>query len=336
MKVVLDAFGGDHAPLAAIEGAVLAAKEFGVEMILTGQADAIRKTAAEKGLSLEGIEILDAPDVIPMEADPAKIRTEYKNCSMAVGLRYVAEGNADAFVSAGSTGALIMGATLIVKRIKGIKRPALGATVPLGNNKFYLLMDCGANSECRPDMLLQFGIMGSVYYENIFGVKAPRVGLVNIGTEETKGTPLQVESHELLKNAPIHFIGNVEAREIPLGGCDVAVTDGFTGNIVLKLSEGFASFFNKTLKGMLMTNGLTKLSAITLKKPLTELKKSMDYKERGGAPILGVAAPVIKAHGSSNAYAIKNAIRQAMFCVEKDVCGQVEAGIAKVKASEEE
>ena len=185
-----------------------------------------RSVAVKNNISLEGIEILDAQGVIPMDEDPAKIRTEYKNCSMAVGLRHVSEGKADAFVSAGSTGALIMGATLIIKRIKGIKRPALGATVPLGDNKYYLLMDCGANSECRPDMLLQFGIMGSVYFENIYGIKAPRVGLVNIGTEETKGTPLQVESYELLKDAPINFIGNVEAREIPNGGCDVAVTDG--------------------------------------------------------------------------------------------------------------
>ncbi len=329
MRIIVDAFGGDHAPLAPIDGAAQAVKEYGVNIVLTGNEAEIRDVAAKNNISLDGIEIIDTPVVMPVDADPSLIRTEYKDSSLAVGLKELADKKVDAYVSAGSTGAILMGATFIVKRLKGVKRPALGATVPIGNNKYYLLMDCGANSECRPEMLLQFGIMGSVYAENVMGIASPRVGLVNVGAEPTKGMPLQVESYHLLSKAPINFIGNIEARDIPTGGCDVAIADGFTGNIVLKLSEGFSSFISQLLKSLFMQNSLTKMSYLALKKPIEMMRKSMDYKGVGGAPILGVAAPVVKAHGSSNAFAIKNAIRQAIFFVEKDVCNKVEIGVAK-------
>lgn len=332
MRIILDAFGGDNAPLEVIKGAVAAAQEYGVTVVLVGDEARIIEAAKQHAIQLKGVEISHAPDVMPVEADPAKIRTAYKNSSMAAGLRLVAEGKGDAFVSAGSTGALLMGATFIIKRIKGIKRPALGTMVPLGDHRYYLLIDAGANHECRADMLVQFGVMGSLYYQQMMGTAAPRVGLVNIGSEETKGTELQIEAYQLLKSAPLNFIGNVEARDIPLGGCDVAICDGFTGNIILKLSEGFAGFFNKTLKSMFMQSLKTKMAAVMMKDALKGLKKSMDYKEHGGAPILGVQKPVIKAHGSSDALAFKNAIRQAVLCVKGDVCSRIEEGIAKVSA----
>ncbi len=336
MRIIIDAFGGDNAPLEVIKGAVAAAQEYGVTVVLVGDETQITTTATKHNIQLKGVEIHHAPDVMPVEADPAQIRTVYKNSSMAAGLRLVAEGKGDAFVSAGSTGALLMGATFIVKRIKGIKRPALGTMVPLGDHKYYLLIDAGANHECRADMLVQFGVMGSLYYQQMTDTAAPRVGLVNIGTEETKGTQLQIDAYQLLKTAPLNFIGNVEARDIPLGGCDVAVCDGFTGNIILKLSEGFAGFFNKTLKAMFLQNLKTKLAAVMMKTAIVSLKKSMDYKEHGGAPILGVQKPVLKAHGSSDALAFKNAIRQAVLCVKGDVCKRIEEGIAKVAADSEE
>lgn len=336
MRIIIDAFGGDNAPLEVIKGAVAAAQEYDITVVLVGDQNQIIETAQKHSIELKGVEIYHAPDVMPIEADPAQIRTLYKHSSMAVGLRLVAEGEGDAFVSAGSTGALLMGATFIVKRIKGIKRPALGTMVPLGDHRYYLLMDAGANHECRADMLVQFGVMGSLYYQQMTGTADPRVGLINIGTEATKGTQLQIEAYQLLKSAPLNFIGNVEAREIPLGGCDVAVCDGFTGNIILKLSEGFAGFFNQTLKGMFLQNLKTKLAAVMMKNAIVGLKKSMDYKEHGGAPILGVYKPVIKAHGSSDALAFKNAIRQAVLCVKGDVCSRIQEGIAKVAAGAEE
>ncbi len=336
MRIIIDAFGGDNAPLEVIKGAVSAAQEYGVTVVLVGDEEQISKAAQQANIALKGVEIHHAPDVMPVEADPAHIRTTYKNSSMAAGLRLLAEGKGDAFVSAGSTGALLMGATFIVKRIKGIKRPALGTMMPLGDHRYYLLIDGGANHECRADMLVQFGVMGSLYYQQMTGTASPKVGLVNIGTEETKGTDLQIEAYQLLKSAPLNFIGNVEAREIPLGGCDVAVCDGFTGNIILKLSEGFASFFSKTLKSMFMQSIKTKLAAVMMKNALVAMKKSMDYKEHGGAPILGVQKPVIKAHGSSDALAFKNAIRQAVMCVKGEVCSRIEEGIAAISAGGEE
>lgn len=338
MKIVIDGFGGDLAPLEPLKGAEWAVKELGVEMIVTGDEKKLRECAEKNNISLENITIVNAERVIPVDEEPTRILKEYSDCSMAVGLKIVADGGADAFVSAGSTGALLAGATFIVKRAKGIKRPAIGTLIPTGGKRgFYLLVDCGANSDCRPEMLTQFAVMGTVYHKKLLGSTAPEVGLVNIGTEEHKGAQLQQESYPLLKSTTcINFIGNVEARELPNGGCDVAVCDGFTGNIVLKLSEGFAKFFGGALKGIFKKNMLTKLAVALVMGEVKEFKKSFDYKEHGGAPILGTKKPVIKAHGSSDAKAFKNAIRQAKSCVEGDVCGEIESGVAKLKAGAEE
>lgn len=309
-KIIVDAFGGDNAPLSAIEGSVMAIKEYGVEIILTGDEQKIRDCALEHGFALEGITIVHAPDVISMCDDPGEIIKSKKECSMAVGLKLLQEGKGEAFVSAGSTGALVMGATFLVKRIKGVKRAALAVGVPTPQGQ-YLLVDSGANVECRPEMLLSFGVMGSAYLEKAMGVKNPKVGLLNVGTEDTKGGELQLEAYRLLQAAPVNFIGNVEARDVPGGVCDVLVTDGFSGNIVLKLTEGVASTFMGMLKGVFLSSLGGKLAALLVKKPMYGIKKRLDYSESGGAPLMGVTKPVIKAHGSSNAVAMKNAVRQA-------------------------
>ena len=233
-----------------------------------------------------------------------------------------------AFVSAGSTGAVVVGGTLIIKRIKGIKRPALAGLIPSPQGH-YMLMDMGANAECRPEMLQQFGIMASVYLEKVEGINEPKIGLLNIGVEDTKGTELQREAYELLSNSPINFVGNIESREMPKGVCDAVITDGFTGNIALKLIEGTATTFFKMVKGVLYKNIINKLAALVLKKDLYSLKSMMDSSEVGGAPLLGVKKPVIKAHGSSDAKAIKNAVRQAVTFYQNNVIGKIEENLAK-------
>lgn len=335
MKIIIDGFGGDLAPLAPLQAASDAARELGVEMIVTGDEDKLRQCAEENKISLDGVTLYHAPNVMPVEEEPKAILKKYSDSSMAVGLRLVADGEGDAFVSAGSTGALIVGATFIVKRIKGVKRPVLGTPVPTKGGT-YLLVDSGANHDCRPEMLTQFAIMGTAYQRAVAGIENPRVGLVNIGTEENKGTELQVEALPRLKAAPVNFIGNIEARELPLGGCDVAVCDGFTGNVILKLSEGMAKFFVGALKDIFYSSTMAKLGALTIKKPLGELKKSMDYKETGGVPILGVKSPIIKAHGASDGYALKNAVKQAKKCVEKDAIGEIAKKVTAIKEEGEE
>ena len=331
MKIIVDAFGGDNAPLEVLKGAQLAAQEYGVEILLAGDRSEIERCAKQNSISLDGMEILDAQGMIPVEADPTTLLKEYENCSMAVGMRALKEGKGDAFVSAGSTGALVVGASLIVKRLKGVRRTGIATVIP--NEKgCFLLMDSGSNAECNSDMLVQFGMMGSVYMNKILGVDSPKVGLINIGTEETKGLDLQVETYHKLQNAPVNFVGNVEARSLPMGECDVAVCDGFTGNVVLKLIEGMAKFFSNQLKGMLLRSTKTKIAALLLKDSVADFKKKLDYKEHGGAPLLGISKTVIKAHGSSDARAIKNAIRQAKQCIESGVIEQIEQNLSQMKA----
>ena len=325
MKIIVDAFGGDNAPLEILKGSAMAAAEYGIDIVLTGDEDVIRKTAAD---------IVHAPQVMDMNAEPTEILKSYKDSSMAVGLKLLAESKGDAFVSAGSTGAFVVGASLIVKRIKGIKRAALAPVIPTVEGR-YMLIDCGANAECRPEMLVQFGLMGSAYMNKIMSVDSPRVALINNGTEEHKGAPLQQEAYQQLKGSPLHFVGNIEARQLPLGGCDVAVCDGFTGNIVLKLTEGLSKALIGQVKNILMKNTMTKLAALTLKGGLGEFKKKMDYKEYGGAALLGISKPTIKAHGSSDAKAFKNAIGQAMRFTSQDVIGAIEGYLAEMKAKEQ-
>ena len=328
MKVIIDMYGGDNAPKAPLLGAAMAAKELGVEIVAVGNEVEMRKICEENGI--DGFEFIDAPLVMPVCAEPTEVMKSYKESSLAVGLHALAEGRGDAYVGAGSTGAIVVGATLIVKRIKGIKRAALASVIP-GLDKSYMLLDLGANVECRPEMLCQFGSMGSIYMNKVEGIPNPEVGLINIGAEESKGGELQKEAYRLMKNAGFNFIGNIEPRDLPRGVCDVAVADGWTGNVVLKLTEGLSSAFGKKLKGIMLRNTLTKLGALTMKSGVAEFKKSMDYTERGGAPLLGIAKPVIKAHGSSNPKAFMNAIRQAKTFYEQDVIGTISAAVAAQK-----
>ena len=326
MKIAVDGFGGDYAPLAVLQGCEMAVKEYDVQIMLCGDETQLKRLAQENQVSLKGIEIVPANGVIDVEDDPKLILKEKADCSMGVALRLVADGKAEAFVSAGSTAAIVLGASFIVKRIKGIKRAALAPIIPHEKGN-YMLLDAGANIECRPEMLVQFGIMGSVYVNKIMNVDKPKVGLVNIGAEETKGGELQLGAYELLKKAPINFIGNVEPRDIPLGACDVVVADGFTGNVVLKLTEGMGKFIAHSLKDIFLNGIKSKLAAVLVLGRVNALKKKMDYTEHGGAALMGVRRPVIKAHGSSNAVAFKNAIRQAVRFTEQHVIEEIERSL---------
>lgn len=333
MRIILDAFGGDNAPLSVVSGARMAKDEYGYDICLVGDSEKIKRCAEENSISLEGIEIAQADDVMDMHDEPTEIIKSKSGTSMAVGMKMLANGEGDAFVSAGSTGAIVVGATFIVKRIKGIKRAALATFLPT-NDGNYMLIDVGANAECRPEMLVQFAIMASVYMENVMGKKNPTVGLVNIGTEDTKGGALQLETYAQLKSAPVNFIGNVEARELNSGACDIAVADGFTGNIILKLTEGVANTLMGKIKEVFKANFAGKLAAVMVMPGLKTLKKLLDYTEIGGAPLMGVKLPVIKAHGSSDAKAIKNAVHQAAICVETNVVDKISQDLAAMGAKE--
>lgn len=325
MKIVVDAFGGDNAPLEIIKGSALAEKEYGVQIILCGDKDTIVKCINDNHIEFNSLEIVHAPDVISMHDEPTTLLKQRKDSSMAVAFRELAEGRADAFVSAGSTGAIVVGGTFIVKRIRGVKRPALASMLP-STSSHYMLMDIGANAECRPEMLLQFGIMASAYLEKVEKIENPKIGLLNIGTEETKGTELQKEAYKLLSQSELNFVGNIESRELPTCTCDAVITDGYTGNIALKLMEGTITSVFSMLKPVFLKNLLTKLSYITLKSGLRDIKHKMNAKEVGGAPLLGTTKPVFKAHGNSDAYAFKNAIHKAMLFAENDVIGAIKNG----------
>ena len=327
MRVIVDAFGGDNAPLEVIKGCARAVSELGVNVVLTGSRNKIEKCAAENGISLSGIEIEHTDDVFDIHEEPKEIIKSGSNSSMALGLRLLSEGKGDAFVSAGSTGALVMGATFIVKRIKGIKRVAPSPVMPADKGSF-VLVDAGANTECRPEMLVQFAVMGSAYMEKVMGVKDPKVGLLNIGSEETKGRELEIAAYKLLEESGLNFVGNIEARDMPKGEVQVVVTDGFTGNIALKLYEGMGSFFSKKLKWIF--SGLGKIAAIVSLGKIKELRRQMDYKEVGGSALLGVKKPVIKAHGSSDATAFFNAVRQAKKIVDGNVIGEIESYVSRM------
>lgn len=318
MNILIDAFGGDHAPLEVIKGAVRAVQELGVTVTLVGAENQIRQCAEEHHLSLDGLQILHAPTVFDIHEEPSTLLKQHADSSMAVGMQALHDGNGDAFVSAGSTGALLMGATFLVKRIRGVKRAALAPILPTATTPFMLL-DAGANNDCRPEMLVQFAIMGSAYMQNVMHVDKPRVALLNVGAEETKGRELELESYVQLAQAPVNFIGNIEARELPAGAADVVVTDGFTGNVALKLYEGMGKFMAHQMKGNLFAGVAGKLAALLILPKIKALTKKMDYKAVGGAVMLGVQKPVIKAHGSSDGTAFFNAIRQAKDCVAGNV-----------------
>ena len=336
MNIIVDAYGGDNAPLEILKGACRARDELGITVTLTGRESGIRACAQENGLSLNEMTILDAPDVIAMEENPMEFRRSKSNSSMAVGLRALAEGKGDAFVSAGSTGALVVGSTFIVKRIKGVRRAAIASIMPSDTTPF-LMLDCGANAECKPEALVQFAVMGDLYMKHVMGLERPRVALANIGTEETKGGELQQQAYRALAQCGLfRFTGNIEARSIPYGGADVVVADGFTGNMLLKMYEGAAAAMMKNIKQIFTKNIKTKLGFLMVKGGLVDFKKKMDYTEFGGAPLLGIARPVIKAHGSSKEKGFFSAIRQAVRTVEKDVCGEIARNMPRMSEEEKE
>lgn len=322
MRIIVDAMSGDFAPFEMIRGASLAASEYSDhKIVLVGDENVISDIAIKNDINISGIEIIHTTGVITMEDSPLSVVRDKRDSSMSVGLKALANGEADAFVSAGNTGALITGATIIVRRILGINRAAIASILPLSNP--VLLMDSGANLTVSSDNICQFAFMGAKYMEKIYGIDRPRIGLLNNGTEYNKGNALQQESYQLLSECGLNFVGNVEAKEVPFGVCDVLVTDGFTGNIFLKSIEGMGKFLMGTLKEVLTTNLVTKVSTLTMKDKIKEMKLRFDSSEHGGAPMLGISKPVIKAHGSSDAKAIKNAVRQAINCVETGITADI-------------
>lgn len=324
MKIILDAMSGDNAPLEILKGAILAKEELpDVSITLVGDPAVLHAVAEQNGISLEGFPIVLSQSVISMEDVPLSVIHAKKDSSMAVGLKLLSQGEGDAFVSAGNTGALLAGASLIVRRLKGVARPGIGAILPLSNP--VLLLDSGANISVTEENLEMFALMGTVYMKGIYGIERPRVGQVNNGAEATKGLPLQIATYERLSaNPDLNFVGNIEGKDIPFDTCDVLVTDGFTGNVILKLAEGMGKMMLKTMKALFSSNALTMISASLMKSKLGLIKQQFDSSEHGGAPILGIKRPVIKAHGGSDAKAVKNAIRQAIGFVESDVNGEIE------------
>ena len=340
MKIIIDAMGGDNAPLEIVKGALQGKERFDVDIVLTGDTTAILKALEECGVKElpQGVEIAHADEVVEMCDDPATVFRRKKNSSMALGLNMVKEGKGDAFVSAGSTGALLTGATLLVKRVRGIRRAAMAPTIPTTTGK-AVLIDCGANAECTPEYLVQFAYLGSFYASRVLGIEQPRVGLLNIGAEDSKGTELQRETLRWLREAGeaghLNFIGNIEAKEAIKGGCDVIVTDGFSGNVMLKTLEGVGSLAGSAIKGIFKKNLLTKLAALIVMPGLNDFKAMMDPNKVGGTAFIGISKPVIKAHGSSNAEAIENAVGQAVQFARSGIIADIEENIGLMKIERE-
>lgn len=336
MNIMIDGMGGDHAPEEIVKGAVQAAKEISGTVSIIGQEERINECLQALNWNGDNIEVVNATEVISNNESPAMAVRKKKDSSISKGMRMLKEGEVDAFISGGSTGALLSAGLLFLGRIRGIKRPAIAAFFPkIGMNDTSLILDCGANAESRPEYLLQYGIMGSIFVEKVKGIENPEVMLLNVGAEEEKGDPLHKESFELLRNADINFKGNCEGRDVPFGCCDVVVTDGFSGNVFLKSSEGVALAVMKRIKQK-MTEGLVaKAGALLSYNKLKEIKKEFDYSEEGGAPILGLKGPVLKIHGSSKANAVYNAILKAVPYVEQNVTALIENAITEKSSGEE-
>ncbi len=328
MKIIVDCMGGDKAPVDIVKGSIDALKEYGIDLILVGREELINNELNKYDYPKEKVEVLHAEEVISNDDDPALAIRRKKNSSMVLGLKALSEGRADGFVSAGSTGALLAGGLFIVKRIEGIDRAALSSVYPTTKG-LSLLVDAGANIDSKAEYLQQFALMGSIYMEKVMGITSPKVGLANVGTEVGKGNQLAKEAYDLINDLDINFIGNIEGRAMPLGEADVIVADGFVGNMILKVTEGVAISLFKELKEVFMSNSKTKLGALLVKSDLKSLMSKTDYTEYGGAPLLGTKKPIIKAHGSSNAYAIKNAINQCLMFIENDVIKTIEENINK-------
>jgi len=310
-KLIIDAMGGDHAPQAIIDGVVMALREYAdIFVYLVGKQEVIDHCLQNQEYDKERLEIVDARDEIEMAEPPVKAVRTKKDASMVVGMQMAAEGKGDVFITAGSTGAVVAGGTLIIRRAPQVFRPALAPRLPSAKGG-VLLIDCGANIDCKPAFLQQFAIMGSIYMKTVMGIENPRVGLINNGAEEEKGNSLTKEAYQLLKTSDINFVGNAEGRDILSGNYDVVVCDGFVGNVLMKFMEGCATFLFGMIKEELLSSTRTKIGAALAKPAFSDLKKKLDYTEYGGALLLGTNTGVIKAHGSSNAKAIKNAIRQA-------------------------
>lgn len=336
MNIMIDGMGGDHAPEEIVKGAVQAAKEISGTVSIIGREERINECLQAMNWNGDNIEVVNATEVISNNESPAMAVRKKKDSSISKGMRMLKEGEVDAFISGGSTGALLSAGLLILGRIRGIKRPAIAAFFPkIGMNDTSLILDCGANAESRPEYLLQYGIMGSIFVEKVKGIENPEVMLLNVGAEEEKGDPPHKESFELLRNADINFKGNCEGRDVPFGCCDVVVTDGFSGNVFLKSSEGVALAVMKRIKQK-MTEGLVaKAGALLSYNKLKEIKKEFDYSEEGGAPILGLKGPVLKIHGSSKANAVYNAILKAVPYVEQNVTALIENAITEKSSGEE-
>ena len=323
MKIAVDAMGGDHAPQAIVEGALQAAHDLpDVQIVLIGDEHQIKNYII--GDSPNNLQILHTSEVIlPDEKEPAKAIRRKRDSSMVVALELVKAQEADVVISAGNTGAFMSGGVFITKRIEGIERPALAPILPTTQGNGTLILDVGANMDAKPEHLLQYALMGNIYAQRVMDIQKPRIGLLNVGTEEKKGNELTKETFLLLEKQAFHFIGNVEARDIPFGICDVVICDGFSGNILLKTMEGIANALFRVMKEEFMRTTLTKIGAAMLKPGFLRIKKKLDYTEYGGAPLMGLQGACIKAHDSSNAYAIKNAIKQAVRFVDKDIIGQI-------------
>lgn len=340
MKIIVDAMGGDNAPLEIVKGALQGRARWGVDIVLTGDAAQILRALEECGEKTvpQGVEIANATQTVEMCDDPATVFRHKKDTSMGVGLTMLRDGKADALVSAGSTGALLTGATLITKRVRGIRRAAMAPVIPTTTGR-AVLIDCGANAECTPEYLVQFAYLGNFYAKRVLGIGTPRVGLLNIGAEDSKGTDLQKQTLVRLREADaaghLHFIGNIEAKEAIKGGCDVIVTDGFSGNILLKTMEGVGSFAGSALKGMFKKNLLTKLSALAVMPGLRDFKAQLDPNKVGGTAFIGISKPVIKAHGASNAEAIENAVGQAKQFAQSGLVADIEANIDLMRVEKE-
>jgi glycerol-3-phosphate acyltransferase PlsX len=328
VRIVLDAMGGDHAPQAACEGAVLALRaDKELHILLAGDRGIIEPLIQDAGDIADRLSVIDAPEMISNHESPAMAIRQKKDSAVVRGMLMVRSGEADGFVSAGSTGAVLVGGMLRLGRIPGIERPALAPLLP-GEKGSFLLIDCGANVDSKPEWLAQFGIMGDAYMRKVAGMQKPRVGLINNGAEEEKGNALYAAAYPLLKQAPIHFVGNIEARYIPANQADVLVCDGFDGNIILKYTEGVAATLLSLIKREMTADLRSKIGALLAKPAFKRVKKAMDYTEVGGAPLLGVKGAVIKAHGSSNARAFHGALRQAATMIRSGVAQAIESNIA--------
>ena len=322
MRLIFDTFGGDNAPYEIIKGATEAYKEFDVEIALVGDEDEIKKTLKELNFN-EDVEVINATEKIENDEEPAFALRKKKNSSTVLGLKALNEGHGDAFISAGSTGALLAGGLFITGRVKNIKRAVLPTSLP-GLQGQTLVIDSGANLDCDPELLAQFALMGKVYLENVQGIKNPKVGLLNVGTEEGKGNAKTKEAFNLLKEMDINFVGNIEARDVSLGDCDLVVCDGFDGNILLKNTEGVAKFLLTTIQKEIATAGLSKNTLMEIQGVFNSLNAKLNYKEFGGTILLGLKKVLVKAHGDSDSYAIRNAAKVAIDAVNKDIVNIIE------------